>query len=184
MCIYIRRLYTYKYYKLFVAEAPHLKSITFEHQADYLLWVIGKLIHSFHEKQYLFAAQCSWWLAAIVGLQPVLVYYLDNQRFPSAANTDKLPGKEKSTVPRNIQSNMLQDSQYPGYQRQDLLLERTEAYIQVSENARKEYISDPLRRTRKGQDNPLPKSKTQLKKARKQQCLTQERNQRFEKNWN
>jgi hypothetical protein len=30
-----------------------------------------------------------------------------------------------------------------------------------------EYIPDPLRRTRKGRINPLPQTKTQLKKARK-----------------
>jgi len=58
-------------------------NITFEHEADALLWVFGKLISQFHQRQYLFAAQCIWWISALVGLQPALVYYLDNHEFPS-----------------------------------------------------------------------------------------------------
>jgi hypothetical protein len=64
-------------------------------------------------------------------------------------------------------------------QRRDQLLEKTEKYIQDSAKARDNYISNPLRRTRKGRINPLPKTKSQLRKTGRQERLIQRRNQKL-----
>jgi len=58
-------------------------TITFETEADILLWAFAKFITTFHYKQYLFAAKGVWWLATMIALEPALVYLIDNQRFPS-----------------------------------------------------------------------------------------------------
>jgi len=39
-------------------------SITFQNKTDSILWTLDKLLITFQERQYLFAAQCIWLLAA------------------------------------------------------------------------------------------------------------------------
>ena len=51
-------------------------TITFENESEVLLYSFGKLITIFRAKSYLFAAQCVWWLSALVNLQPELVQWL------------------------------------------------------------------------------------------------------------
>jgi len=58
-------------------------SITFENEAGILLWTFGTLLVTFEQRQYLFAAQCIWRIAALVQLDPALQYFLNNCRFPS-----------------------------------------------------------------------------------------------------
>ena len=47
-------------------------SITFENKADIILWTLAKLLVTFQERQYLFAAQCIWWIAALLQLDQAL----------------------------------------------------------------------------------------------------------------
>jgi hypothetical protein len=73
-----------KIYLLLVAEAPYLRmSITFKNEADIVLWVLARLIKNFHSKLYWFEAQCVWWLSALIGLSPALVFYLKHDNLPS-----------------------------------------------------------------------------------------------------
>jgi len=141
-------------------------SITFEHEANILVWTFGKLITIFWEQQYLFVVQCAWWLSAVVGLKPALRIYLDHQWFPSSTrpvsnttistnNTGMKLGKpveirkDISPVPRNIwrRSCPLQDHLSP-------------------KKSNPNDISDPLHCTRKGWVNF--ETKAQRKKERKQ----------------
>lgn len=76
-------------------------SITFENEADILWRVFKILLHTFYKKQYLFAAQCVWWLSVLDGLHPVLVYYIDNERFPSGINNHEAinqPNREDRVI--------------------------------------------------------------------------------------
>ena len=60
-------------------------SITFENEADIILWTLAKPLVTFQERQYLFAAQCIWWIGALLQLDPALRYFIDNREFPSKA---------------------------------------------------------------------------------------------------
>ena len=113
LCFYDTYIYSYIKYICFCSGSSTPMSIIFEHKADVLLWKFGKLIHNVHNKQYLFTAQCVWWISAIVGLQPALVSYLDNQRIPCSVllrnNKNNLDSEDRSisAVPRDIQRNTL-----------------------------------------------------------------------------
>jgi len=58
-------------------------SISLNNEADVLLWSFEMLIETCQAKQYVFAAQCVWWISAIIGLQPAQVYFTGIQWFPS-----------------------------------------------------------------------------------------------------
>jgi len=47
-------------------------SITIENEADIILWTVAKLLVTFKQCQYLFVAECIWWIAALVQLDPAL----------------------------------------------------------------------------------------------------------------
>jgi len=128
-------------------------SITFEHEADIILWASVKLLVTFEEHQYLFAAQCVWWIAALFQLDPALRYFIDHRELPS-----KVTGVDAETqsterlislTPRDIRRHS-----------------ETDEYA-IPE--RSQYQADPLRPTRKGRINPLPQTKKQLKAGGKRQ---------------
>jgi len=58
-------------------------SNTFENEADIILWALAKLLVTFDERQYLFAGQCIWWIAALVQLDPALRHFIDHRDLPS-----------------------------------------------------------------------------------------------------
>jgi len=93
----------------FVAAAPHLRmSITFKNEADIILWTLAKLLVTFEECQYLFAAQCSWWIATVVQLDPAVRFLINTREFPSALLSDDqttadIIESEISSAPRDIQ---------------------------------------------------------------------------------
>lgn len=104
-------------------------SITFRSEADIILWTFAKLLITFKERQYLFAAQCIWWIAALVQLDPALTYLIDHQKFPSDIESGKEVRasvqvsfeREISATPRDIQRQSETDeytvpeqSQYQG----------------------------------------------------------------------
>ena len=66
------------YYYLCRGSPASQMSITFENESDILVWTFAKLIVTFQQHQYLFAAQCMWWIAALVQLDPALRYFIDN----------------------------------------------------------------------------------------------------------
>ena len=130
-------------------------SITFEPEADIILWTLGKLLVTFEERSYLFAAQCIWWIAALVQLDPSLRYFIDHRRFPLSV-TDDNTGRESQLTERGVSSTP-QDIQRHS--------ETYENMVPV-EN---QYQADPLQRTQKGRVDPIPKTKRQLKAERKRQ---------------
>jgi len=150
---YLYRLWRYQMMISVVAAAPHLwMSITFKNEADIIFWTLAKLLVTFQERQYLFAAQCIWWIGAFVQLDPALRFLIDNRELPSAwLNDDQT---RADVIEREI-SSTLRD-----IQRRSLSEER-EAPAEI------QYWTDPLRRTRKWRIVPLPTTRNQLKAERK-----------------
>jgi len=67
-------------------------SITFDNEADIIVWTLAKVLVIVEQRQYLFTAQCIWWIAALVPLDPALRYIIDNQKFPSECHKgDQIP---------------------------------------------------------------------------------------------
>jgi hypothetical protein len=115
-------------------------TITFENDSDVIVYALEKIVSFARENQYLFVANCVWWIAGIIGLDSGLTIFIDRLE---SQKRDCQP-REISTTPRDIARRVS-----PGKQ-------------SVS------YIPDPLGRIRKGRVNPLPQSKRQLKKAREE----------------
>jgi hypothetical protein len=118
-------------------------TITFENDSDVIVYALEKIISFARENQYLFVANCAWFLAAIIGLDEGLVIHIDN-----LANRNRISNRrEISATPRDIAREV------------------------SPELPSSNYISDPLRRTRSGRINPLPQTKSQRRKANKIKLL-------------
>jgi hypothetical protein len=170
-------------------------TITFENDNDVIVYTLEKVIAYARRTQQVFVAQCVWWLASIVGLEQELVIFIDNKESRSAALVipDKVPiiRSTVSPVPRDIQEDQRQAQIHPDQvsqisegrstsalprgltedQRLDRILESAERVIQESFQAK--TSAQP------GRVNPLPTTRTQLKKGRKIKRL-QEANRKQE----
>jgi len=130
-------------------------SITFKNGVDILLWTLPKLLVTFEERRYLFAAQCIWWIAALVHLDPALRYFIETWKFP----------------PEEIDVSEISESPRPPIEKE---FSPTPTYIQwqsESDNykipVRDQYQANPPRWTQTGRIIPVPKTQKQLKAERK-----------------
>jgi hypothetical protein len=53
-------------------------TVTFETDADVIVYALEKIISFATENQYLFVANCAWWIAGITGLDSGLTIFIDN----------------------------------------------------------------------------------------------------------
>jgi len=123
-------------------------TITFQLDKDIILYAFDRIITCCGEKKYLFAVQCVWWLASIIGLQQGFVIHIDNLHLQATIGNHNI--REILSTPWDIAGTM-ENSDIPWA---DRILEYAENYQQKSEQAQKDYVSDLLRRTRQGQANP------------------------------
>jgi hypothetical protein len=138
-------------------------TITFENDSDVIVYALEKLISYARRTQQIFVAQCIWWLSSVIGLESGLVIHIDNLRtceplalskelsgsvHPDSVQEIQL-GREVSSTSRDLTADL----------RLDQVLEEAEKCITTSERARNTWQRNRV--------NPLPQSKTQLKKARK-----------------
>jgi len=150
-------------------------TITFQNESDVIVYALEKLISYARRTQQIFVAQCVWWLASIIGLEQGLIIHIDNlkekERLAPIINRleivhpDRiqqiLPEKAVSATPRDLTEDL----------RLDRIIASAEKVVQ--ESLRDRAIGQ------QGRVNPLPTSKTQLKKARKIKRL-QEENRKHE----
>jgi hypothetical protein len=120
-------------------------TISFETENDAVVFALEKIIQFARINQYLFFANCVWWIAGVIGLESGLVLHIDNLETLRLAEQPR----ETSTTPiRPAEESCL-----------DRILESAERAIQES---------TPVRNIlRPGRVDPRPKSKRQLKKVRK-----------------
>jgi hypothetical protein len=117
----------------FDAAAPDWMNITFKHDANCLLWTFGWLSSIFYDGKYLIVPQYVWWHPLIVGLQPVLVYYIGNQRFPSVIGMHQPTPMNNPRHSRSLDSNQ-----------SDLILETAELVLSEDTEVWKESISESI----------------------------------------
>jgi len=130
-------------------KAPWM-SITFENEADILLWTIAKWLDRFKQRHYLYATEWIWWIVALVWLDPALLYYLEYRRFPSEeSNSTESKDIPAESLNRGVSSAPL-DTQWQsisiGSERQHSM----------------DYQADSLRGPWKGMDEPFPTTNKQL----------------------
>jgi len=136
-------------------------TITFENESDVIVYAFEKVIVYARRTQHIVVAQCVWWLASVIGLESGLIIYIDNlrrrERLVSVDNQTELVHPDRI---QQIQSERAVSST-PRDLTEDLRLNRDRAVV------------------KQGRVNPLPTTKTQLKKARKVKHL-QEKNKKQE----
>jgi hypothetical protein len=118
-------------------------TITFESDSDVIVYALEKIISFARENQYLFVANCTWWIARVIGLDSGLIMFIDNLSSRQPIGPRKKANNQRaiSSTPRDIA-------------------------LRVSpEDKPSNYNSNVLRRTWEGRINPLPQTKRQLKKA-------------------
>jgi hypothetical protein len=144
-------------------------TLTFENDNDVIVYALEKIISFSRKHHYIFLAQSVWWIASIIGLQQGLITYIDNiqSRIEVGTVSDKVPEepvtideKRVSPTPRELTED----------QRLDRILESAERVIQDSIRDRPNHYQ--------GRVNPLPETKTQLKKARKVKRLQEAKSKR------
>jgi len=126
-------------------------SISFKNKSDRLLSTFAKLLVAFELPQYLFAAQCIWWIAMLVQLDPALQYFLDHREFPSEVWChNEEPEIIEASLEREIPVG-------PGD------IQQWSVIAESPVPANTHHQADPLGRTRKGKLNPSPTTRKQLK---------------------
>jgi len=138
-------------------------TLTFENNNDVIVYALEKIISFARENQFIFVAQCVWWLASIIGLSQGLIVHIDNLR--ERQSLASINNGLESVHPDRIQQLRSERtvSSTPRDLTEDLRLDRilVSAERVVQESFRDRAI------VRQGRVKPLPTTKTQLKEARK-----------------
>jgi hypothetical protein len=83
-------------------------TITFEYDSDVIVLALEKILSFARENQYLFLANCVWWLAGITGFDSGLTIFIDNLEIRKRA----LQPREVSTTPRDISRDVSPSVEY------------------------------------------------------------------------
>ena len=133
-------------------------TISFENDDDVIVYALEKVIAYARRTQQIFVAQCVWWLASIIGLEPDPVSYIDD--IQSRVNVAIIPekvsrvGRTVSPIPRDIQED----------QRQDKVLKECEEFLKDSKRLREIAALKATGKTLTGFINPTAISKKHLRK--------------------
>jgi len=162
-------------------------TITFEYENDVIVYALEKIITFARENQYLFVANCIWWIASVIGLEQGLVIFIDNlesrnevtvtlekpEVFP-ARNEVLVPLQSIGKVHPDRVSNISQgrsESAVPRDLTEDQRLDRIDVSVE-------QVIQESLRdrsTVRRNRVNPLPATKIKLKTASKARRLQETR---------
>jgi hypothetical protein len=159
-------------------------TITFENDNDVIVYALEKVISYARRTQQIFVAQCVWWLASIISLETGLINHIDNLQKREDVLKQARVSEERREAPEEDQSSQQVHPDRVAQisavrpvstvprdltedQRLDRILEEAEEVVQNSLRDR-----EAVRRYRV---NPLPTTKTQLKKARKVKRLQEAR---------
>jgi hypothetical protein len=106
-------------------------TITFDNDKDVIVYALERVISYARRTQQIFAAQCIWWLASIVGLENELVSYIDKLHRRTVVE-DPVRSRTDTFASRELESK----SAEPIEERQDKVLKECEEYLQESQRVR------------------------------------------------
>jgi hypothetical protein len=73
-------------------------TITFQDDKDVIIYALEKIVSFARENQFLFVANCAWWIAGILDLDSGLISFIDNLESRKRAYQPR----EISNIPRDI----------------------------------------------------------------------------------
>jgi len=79
--------------------------ITFNDDKDVIVYALEKIISFSRDNQYLFVANCVWWISGIIGLTDALVIHINNLEIRRTIGL-----REISSTPRDIARDVLDKS--------------------------------------------------------------------------
>jgi len=80
-------------------------TITFDNEKDIIVYALEKIISFSRDNQYLFVANCVWWISGIVGLTDALVIHIHNLE-----SRREIDLRDISSTPRDIARNTIDQS--------------------------------------------------------------------------
>lgn len=89
-------------------------TITFENDNDIIAYALERIISFAQQNQYLFVANCIWWIAGIIGLDKGLTISIENLEIRQGISYQEL-----STIPRNIRRSLSKGPQSSGSELKD-----------------------------------------------------------------
>jgi hypothetical protein len=172
---------------------------TFENDSEVIIYALEKIVSFAREKQYLFVANCVWWIASVIGLEQGLIIHIDNLKeheqsaslvgsigtiHPDKINRISLE-RAVSSTPRDltedqriIQTRSIKQrnrvNPLPQSKNQLKKARRVERLKKIAETKDQRIIQTRSIRQR-NRVNPLPQSKKQLKEARRVERLKKKR---------
>jgi hypothetical protein len=159
-------------------------TITFENDNDVIVYALGKVITYARRTQQIFVAQCVWWIAAVIGLELGLINHIDNLRsreeiaIQSKAPRDKQEAPETNLVHQQIHPDRVaqisKDREVSIVPRDLTEDQRLDQILEEAEQTIRNSVRDRTA-LQQGRVNPLPTTKTQLKKARRLKRLQEAR---------
>jgi hypothetical protein len=72
-------------------------TITFNNDADIIVYALEKIVSFARENQFLFVANCAWWIAGVIGLDFELTRHID-----SLETRNRIAQPRVSPTPRDI----------------------------------------------------------------------------------
>jgi hypothetical protein len=133
-------------------------TVTFENENEIIVHALGKIIAYTRTTQRIFLAQCIWWLASAIGLEPGLVKYIDNlhgrtiAEEPIRSQVDPLAPRIQKPSPEESLENQ-----------RDKVLEECVEYFKESRRLRDIATLKSKGKTLSGQINPTPISNKALR---------------------
>lgn len=151
-------------------------TITFENDNDVIVYALEKVIAYARRTQQIFVAHCVWWLASIIGLESELIHLIDTlQEQEEDLLEAQLPG-DVHPVPEQVQNpQQIHPDRVPQISSESAVStvprdltedQRLERILVSAERVVPESFRDQSR-PQFNRVNPVPQTKTQLKKARK-----------------
>jgi hypothetical protein len=134
-------------------------TISFENDTDIIVYALEKIIAYARRTQQIFIAQCIWWLALVIGLEPGLVNHIDNLHGRTVSGGPLQPRDN----PPATQSPLPEE---PKEERLDIVLKECEEYLKESRRLRDIAALKSKGTTWSGRINPTPISKKILRKDR------------------
>ena len=77
-------------------------TLSFENDNDVIVYALEKIILFARRFQHIFAAQCVWWIASIIGVEPELVKHIDKLHGRTIVeepwNPEEVPSKKATII--------------------------------------------------------------------------------------
>jgi len=158
-------------------------SITFNCEADILLWTFPKLLNTCEERKDTFVIHCVWWLATLVQLDSALRYWIEYHQFPSEVwvkPTDRI-NRQISPTPRDVQNDQTIDiTESEIHPNRLSQIDKNNEFSDLNYNTSLQSdINGTLIRTRnpwrRNRDNIRPQSKKRINNAQKLKRLQEDK---------